>query len=73
MMVDRRRGCLVELEHEGCAIGYDPDAPEGLRAALAAAAAITDLEPWQQRAAAAARRRPWEPIAEAYARIYRGG
>ena len=72
-LVVPRRGCLVELEHEGCAIGYDPDAPDGLRAALAAAAAVADLEPWQQRAAAAARRRPWEPIAEAYARIYRGG
>jgi len=72
-LVVPRRGCLVELEHEGCALGYDPDAPDGLRAALTAAAAIADPEPWQQRAAAAARRRPWEPIAEAYARIYRGG
>jgi beta-1,4-mannosyltransferase len=72
-LVVSRRGCLVELEHEGCAIGYDPDAPDGLRAALAAAAAIPDLGPWQQRAATAARRRAWEPIAEAYARIYRGG
>ncbi|HJW69238.1 MAG TPA: glycosyltransferase [Candidatus Binatia bacterium] len=68
-----RRGCLVELEHEGCAIGYDPDAPDGLRVALAAAAGVTDLEPWRQRAAAAANRRAWGPIAEAYARIYRGG
>jgi glycosyltransferase involved in cell wall biosynthesis len=72
-LVVPRRGCLVELEHEGCAIGYDPDAPDGLRAALAAAADVTDLEPWRQRAAAAATRRPWGPIAEAYARIYRGG
>jgi beta-1,4-mannosyltransferase len=71
-LVVPRRGCLVELEHEGCAIGYDPDAPDGLRAALAAAAAVTELEPWRQRAAAAADRRAWEPIAEAYARIYRG-
>jgi glycosyltransferase involved in cell wall biosynthesis len=72
-LVVPRRGCLIELEHEGCAIGYDPDAPDALRAALATAADIADLEPWQERAAAAARRRAWEPIAEAYARIYRGG
>ena len=67
-----RRGCLAELERERCAIAYDPDEPGALRAALATAAAIGDLGPWQRRAAAAARRRAWEPIAEAYARIYRG-
>jgi glycosyltransferase involved in cell wall biosynthesis len=72
-LVVPRRGCLAELEHEGCAIGYDPDASDGLRAALAAAAGVTDLDPWQQRAAAAAQRRAWEPIAAAYAHIYRGG
>lgn len=72
-LVVPRRGCLVELEDEGCAIGYDPDAPDGLRAALATAAEVTELEPWRQRAAAAARRRAWEPIAESYARIYHGG
>lgn len=72
-LVVPRRGCLVELEREGCAIGYDPDAPDGLRTALATAAGIADLDAWQQRAAAAARRRAWGPIAEAYARIYRGG
>ena len=71
-LVVPRRGCLAELEHERCAIAYDPDAPGALRAALATAAAVTDLEPWQRRAAAAARRRAWGPIAEAYARIYRG-
>ena len=71
-LVVPRRGCLAELEREGCAIAYDPDAPGALRAALAAAAAVATLEPWQQRAAAAARRRAWEPIAAAYARIYRG-
>jgi glycosyltransferase involved in cell wall biosynthesis len=71
-LVVPRRGCLAELEHERCAIAYDPDAPGALRAALATAAAVTDLEPWQRHAAAAARRRAWEPIAEAYARIYRG-
>jgi len=71
-LVVPRRGCLAELEREGCAIAYDPDAPDGLRAALATAAAVGDLAAWQQRAAAAARRRDWEPIAEAYARIYRG-
>jgi glycosyltransferase involved in cell wall biosynthesis len=71
-LVVPHRGCLAELEREGCAIAYDPEAPGALRAALAAAAAVTDLDPWQQRAAAAARRRAWEPIAEAYARIYHG-
>ncbi len=70
-LVVPRRGCLGELEREGCAIAYDPDAPGALRAALAAAAAVADLESWQQRAAAAARRRAWESIAEAYARICR--
>jgi beta-1,4-mannosyltransferase len=72
-LVVPRRGCLAELEREGCAIAYDPDAPGALRAALAAAAAVANPGSWQQRAAAAARRRAWEPIAEAYARIYRGG
>src|SRR4029453_13409958 len=38
-LVVPRRGCLAELEREGCAIAYDPDAPGALRAALAAAAA----------------------------------
>jgi beta-1,4-mannosyltransferase len=71
-LVVPRRGCLAELEREGCAIAYDPDAPGALRAALAAAGAVEDLEPWRQRAAAAARRRAWEPIADAYTRIYRG-
>jgi glycosyltransferase involved in cell wall biosynthesis len=72
-LVVPRLGCLVELEQEGCAIGYDPAAPHGLRAALATAAEVRDLEPWRQRAVAAARRRAWEPIAEAYDQIYRGG
>jgi glycosyltransferase involved in cell wall biosynthesis len=71
-LVVPRRGCLAELEHERCAIAYNADDAGALRAALATAAAVTDLEPWQLRAAAAARRRAWEPIAEAYARIYRG-
>jgi beta-1,4-mannosyltransferase len=71
-LVVPRRGCLAELERERCAIAYNPDDPGALRAALATAAAVTDLEPWQRCAAAAARRRAWEPIAEAYAQIYRG-
>lgn len=71
-LVVPRSGCLAELERERCAIAYNADAPGALRAALAMAVAVTDLEPWQRRAAAAARRRAWGPIAEAYARIYRG-
>jgi beta-1,4-mannosyltransferase len=72
-LVVPRSGCLVELEQEGCAIAYDPDAEDGLRAALAAAADVTDLEAWRQQAAAAASRRAWGSIAEAYVRIYSGG
>ena len=71
-LVVPRSGCLAELERERCAIAYNADAPGALRAALAMAVAVTDLEPWRRRAAAAARRRAWGPIAEAYARIYRG-
>jgi glycosyltransferase involved in cell wall biosynthesis len=71
-----RLGCLVELEREGCALAYDPDAGGGLRDALAAAAQIAAeparLADWQERAAAAARARDWNAIAAAYARIYRG-
>jgi beta-1,4-mannosyltransferase len=72
-LVVPRLGCLAELEVEGCAIAYDPDAPDALRTALATAADVADVAPWRERAAAGARRRAWEPIAEAYARIYRGG
>jgi beta-1,4-mannosyltransferase len=71
-LVVPRRGCLTELEREGCAVAYDAGAPNGLRAALAAATRIEALDEWSRRAAAAAASRDWEPIAAAYDRVYRG-
>ena len=64
-------GCFAELGETDGVLGYGPDAPGGLAAALARAAA-TDAAPWRRRALATAQRTDWDEIARAYARIFAG-
>jgi glycosyltransferase involved in cell wall biosynthesis len=66
-----RRGCLAELTEADGVLGYDPDEPDALGAALARARA-TDAAAWRPRALAAARRADWRDIGQAYDRIFAG-
>jgi glycosyltransferase involved in cell wall biosynthesis len=65
-----RIGCLPETL-EGCSILYDPDAPDGLRAALEEASGA-DLGALSERAAATAATLDWGPIGARTAALYRG-
>lgn len=64
-----RLGCLGALAAQGCAIDYDPQAPDGLRRALEIAARV-DATLLGQRARVTAEKLGWERIARAYARVY---
>lgn len=69
-VVAPRIGCLPETL-SGCAILYDPEAPQGLRGALDEALR-TDLAALGERARAAAAELAWGPIGAQVAALYRG-
>jgi glycosyltransferase involved in cell wall biosynthesis len=67
-----RRGCLADLGEDDGVLGYEPDVPGALGAALARATTL-DAVAWRPRALAAARRADWGDIALAYERVFVGG
>jgi beta-1,4-mannosyltransferase len=68
-IVAPRLGCLAELERSGAAILYDPDAPDGLAAALARALAA-DPAMLGERARRLARGLSWDAIARRHLAAY---
>lgn len=64
-----RLGCLADLEQAGCAIGYEPDAPGALEAALAAGVTV-DAQRLGASAGRFAEDLQWDRIAAAYVRVY---
>lgn len=69
-IVAPRIGCLPETL-EGCSVLYDPEGPDGLRAALEEVM-DADLEALGAHAAATAASLDWGPIAARTAALYRG-
>jgi glycosyltransferase involved in cell wall biosynthesis len=71
-LIAPRRGCLADLGDDEGVLGYEPDVPGALGAALAQATRL-DPNAWRPRALAAARRADWDDIALAYERVFVGG